>query len=222
MSEIEGKALKANGEPIDWVILYDWDTGDCLGKSKPNELGDWAFTHYTNLKCGITYVAHGCEPISHGPYVFEFTGAKWWRLANIIEREYSHYIAAVEIVFYDKMGNEIVVNPAYAISKSTYNNVSDGEFAPASKAFDHNPSTWAGAADGDQEWWIGASFDTPVFVWSVGTIGRKDLPIGLKREWQTADIEVSDDGITWVKIGTISPRTPPEDSSLIVSPIVMI
>lgn len=70
MSKIEGKAKRYNGSPVDYVLLFDWLTGDRIGKSVPDAAGNWQYEHFTNLNCGITYVADGCEPITHGAYQF--------------------------------------------------------------------------------------------------------------------------------------------------------
>lgn len=70
MATIQGRAKKFDGTAIDYVLLFMWKTGKCLGKSKPNKAGNWTFDYDTNLIVGITYVADGCEPITHGPYEF--------------------------------------------------------------------------------------------------------------------------------------------------------
>lgn len=70
MATINGRAKRFNGAAIDYVLLFQWKTGRCLGKSIPNAAGNWSFSYDTNLIVGITYVANGCEPITHGPYEF--------------------------------------------------------------------------------------------------------------------------------------------------------
>lgn len=219
MTQINGVAKRYDGLPIDYVLIFNWSNGKCIAQVKPDAQGNWSYNYSVDLNIGVTYVADGCEPITHGAYTFVATGYKFWRLANIKESFYSWYIAVAEVIFYNGLNDEIVVNPDNAISKSEYNN--DTKYA-ARSAFDHNPSTFACSAECDERWWIGASFSTPVIVKSIGIRGRNELPAGLYREWQTADVEVSDDGLTWVKLGTISPNTPPEDSSLIISPVVFV
>lgn len=71
MSKIEGKAKKYDGGPVDYVLLFDWATGDHIGTSTPDTAGNWSFNPITDINCGITYVADGCEPITHGAYQFE-------------------------------------------------------------------------------------------------------------------------------------------------------
>ncbi|MBA2057322.1 LamG domain-containing protein [Psychrobacter cryohalolentis] len=70
MAQISGKAKRFNGEPVDYVLLFDWASGNCIGKAIPNALGEWEYNHTSNLNCGITYVADGCEPITHGVYSY--------------------------------------------------------------------------------------------------------------------------------------------------------
>lgn len=70
MAIMTGRAKRYDGTAIDYVLIFQWKTGRCLGKSIPNSAGIWSFEYNTNLIVGITYVADGCEPISHGPYEF--------------------------------------------------------------------------------------------------------------------------------------------------------
>lgn len=72
MSVIEGKAKKYDGTAIDYLLFFDWFTGECLGKSVPDAAGGWQYEYFSDLNIGITYVADGCEPITHGPYVFAY------------------------------------------------------------------------------------------------------------------------------------------------------
>lgn len=71
MSTLQGNAKKYSGAAIDYVLIFDWITGDCIGKAVPNSSGVWTFDYFANMICGITYVADGCEPITHGSYSFE-------------------------------------------------------------------------------------------------------------------------------------------------------
>ena len=72
MAKIEGKAIRFNGDPVDYVLLFDWLSGNCLGTSIPDALGNWSFSYYSYVNCGITYVADGCEPITHGSYEYPY------------------------------------------------------------------------------------------------------------------------------------------------------
>ena len=70
MATINGRAKRFNGAAIDDVLLFAWKTGKCLGKAIPNTAGNWSFNYTESMIVGITYVADGCEPITHGPYEF--------------------------------------------------------------------------------------------------------------------------------------------------------
>lgn len=70
MATINGRAKRFNGAAIDYVLLFAWKNGKCLGKAIPNAAGNWSFNYTENMIVGITYVADGCEPITHGPYEF--------------------------------------------------------------------------------------------------------------------------------------------------------
>ena len=68
MATITGRAKRYDGLPIDYVLIFQWKTGKCLGKSIPDAAANWSFDYDTNLIVGITYIADGCEPITHGAY----------------------------------------------------------------------------------------------------------------------------------------------------------
>ena len=70
MATINGRAKRYDGLPIDYVLLFQWKTGKCLAKRVPDSAGNWSFEYEINMIVGITYVADGCEPITHGPYEF--------------------------------------------------------------------------------------------------------------------------------------------------------
>lgn len=70
MSVIEGKAKRYDGTAIDYVLLFDWASGGYVGKSVPDAAGNWRYEYVNDLNVGITYVADGCEPITHGAYQF--------------------------------------------------------------------------------------------------------------------------------------------------------
>lgn len=68
MATITGRAKRYNGTAIDYVLIFRWRDGKCLGKAVPDAAGNWFFNYDTNMIVGITYVADGCEPITHGAY----------------------------------------------------------------------------------------------------------------------------------------------------------
>lgn len=70
MATINGRAKRYDGNPIDYVSIFQWKTGRCLAQIAPDSAGNWAFDYDTNMIVGITHIADGCEPITHGPYEF--------------------------------------------------------------------------------------------------------------------------------------------------------
>lgn len=70
METITGRAKRYDGLPIDYVLIFRWKDGKRLGKSIPNNAGNWSFDYDHNMVVGVTYVSDGCEPMSHGPYEF--------------------------------------------------------------------------------------------------------------------------------------------------------
>lgn len=68
MANVIGKAKRYDGTAIDYVLIFRWNDGKCLGKEIPDNSGNWSFAYNTNMIVGFTYIADGCEPITHGPY----------------------------------------------------------------------------------------------------------------------------------------------------------
>ena len=70
MATITGRAKRYDGTAIDYVSIFRWKTGKCITQIGPDIAGNWSFDYDTNLIVGITYIADGCEPLTHGPYEF--------------------------------------------------------------------------------------------------------------------------------------------------------
>lgn len=68
MARIYGRAKRYDGTPAAYVLIYRWKDGKCLFKAAPDASGQWYFDYDINLIIGITAVADGCEPVTHGPY----------------------------------------------------------------------------------------------------------------------------------------------------------
>lgn len=220
MSVISGTAKKYDGSAIDYVLLFNWITGACIAKVTPNALGEWLYTYPTSKKIGITYVADGCEPVTHGAYEFIYT-AYWWRITNIDGRIDKNNISVAEIRFNNEQG-AISDNP----TKGFANSFLSASYVSAN-AFDGNPATFAHCASLSnnngafgKNWVIGYQFDTEVNVTSVSVQMRQDMQSDFGQEWQTADVEVSADGITWVKYGKIEPMIAANDISVVTSIII--
>lgn len=67
---ITGRAKKFDGTAIDYVSIFNWSDGTCIAQVIPDAAGNWQYIYNTNIRVGLTYVADGCEPITHGAYDF--------------------------------------------------------------------------------------------------------------------------------------------------------
>ena len=106
MSLIAGNAKKYSGAPIDYVSIFDWVTGKIIKTVIPDASGAWQHEYFKDMLIGITYVADGCKPISHGPYDFK--------------ADLSGGITSGYLMFtYAQSGNP-TVNPSFDINNTTH------------------------------------------------------------------------------------------------------
>ena len=208
MSILQGRAKKYDGSKIDYVSIFNWPDGKCIAQAVPDSSGAWKYHYFESLNVGVTYVADGCQPITHGPYAKTPIAARYWRVARIVNRRSSQYWRSVgQLVFICTDGTESYT-PANAISESVY----DAE-STAGKAFDGTNDTFAASASlpngtnneaNGLKWWIGYVFDTPKSVISVKAQMRSDMPDisydgdTLGQEWQSFTVQYSEDGISWI------------------------
>lgn len=76
-NNINGIAKKYDGTAIDYVSIFNWNDGKCIAQVVPDISGNWQYNYTEDLQVGLTYVADGCEPITHGSYYFEFLGDEY-------------------------------------------------------------------------------------------------------------------------------------------------
>lgn len=222
--KLAGRAKNFDGAAIDYVSVFNWIDGKCIGQVKPNASGAWVYRYGQTARVGVTYVADGCEPITHGAYDIPLDPLeyKWWRITNIVGRTDLKNISVAEIRFNNEQG-VVSNNPA----KGFANSFLTDKYLP-SNAFDGNTATFAHCVSFEAQldksgknWAIGYHFDNNVKVTSVSVQMRPDMQPNFGQEWQTADIEFSDDGVIWIKCGTISPSITTMDLSLITTPIIL-
>src|SRR5690554_5555484 len=77
---LSGNATTAEGLPADFVRIFRWPTGELVGVALPDENGDWSHGAPMTGDYGLTYIAAGCQPITHGPYYIE---SSLWTPAEI-------------------------------------------------------------------------------------------------------------------------------------------
>lgn len=75
---ISGNATTAEGLPADFVRIFSWPTSELVGVAVPDESGDWSHEVPLTGEYGLTYIAAGCQPITHGPYLIEGSGDPHW------------------------------------------------------------------------------------------------------------------------------------------------
>src|SRR5690554_5007338 len=68
---ISGNATTAEGLPADFVRIFNWPTGALSAVVTPDQSGNWSYQPLSSGDYGITYMANGCQPITHGPYYVE-------------------------------------------------------------------------------------------------------------------------------------------------------
>ena len=64
---ISGNATKSTGGPAEEVIVSEATNKVTMAKVAPDENGDWTAA-VPQGDCYVTYLAAGCQPITHGPY----------------------------------------------------------------------------------------------------------------------------------------------------------
>lgn len=72
--QITGNATTASGAPADHVRVFTWPDQELVSTATPDPNGDWSATVEVTSDYGITYIAEGCQPITHGPYYLEVAG----------------------------------------------------------------------------------------------------------------------------------------------------
>lgn len=104
MSKINGRAKKYDGTSIDYVQVFNWVTGNCIGVSRPDAAGNWSYNLYGEIHTGFTYVADGCEPIAHGPYYFNFPFDSDWSKVSLLLHLDNNIVDSSGICTFDNLG----------------------------------------------------------------------------------------------------------------------
>ena len=72
--QITGNATTASGDPADFVRVFSWPDMELTSTAVPDINGDWSAEVTVSGDYGVTYIALGCQPITHGPYYLEVEG----------------------------------------------------------------------------------------------------------------------------------------------------
>lgn len=142
-------------------------------------------------------------------------GHRYWSITNISNRDNTYPVRNVATLRFNNKNNVISNNTNNGFSNS---HPSDKPQRNGYAAFDNDPSTLADAdsnsANSGFKWRIWYVFDEPQEVISISCQMRQDMQSSWGWEWQTADVEYSDDGINWVRYGNIQPKIAAMDVSL--------
>lgn len=145
---------------------------------------------------------------------------RYWRVINIVKRGgnvVGRTLGEIDFINAEGLANDdlsfVISAPYYGFAYSAIN------------AFDNDPNSFCASAAldsnvEDPEWWIGYVFPTPV---AVNTIGLQMFPMmdpNWGHEWQSADVEYSDDGVNWNVYGFIEPKIAEMDLSYITTPVI--
>lgn len=153
------------------------------------------------------------EAESTEPVVPEIKGYKWWRMANMVMDGASSSVSFGQVRFITSDDQESL-DPTKALANTTYDDYVIGY------AFDGvNSGRFYHSGGETSEEWISYEFPSEVLVATVVTSARWDGS-GNGQELQTANIEVSSDGVSWVLYGTISPMTTSARET-VTSPVVV-
>jgi len=165
---ISGNATTAEGLPVDFVRIFSWPTSELVGVALPNENGDWTHEVPLTKDYGLTYIAAGCQPITHGPYYIEVEGDQHW--ANV-----------VVLLSMDEDGGAVAINDANSgpavnlVSGATFSS-SDSQFASlGSLSFDGD---FARATLSESPLQQGESFTIEAWVKVTGS-NTRNRPHGL-------------------------------------------
>ena len=149
------------------------------------------------------------------------SGHRWWRVSNIKIRDgaTSLHGSCAELRFNTMSGIESNI-PSNGLSAHY---PSDRPDLNAYAAFDNDPTTFTYSNWSDENnkqntgywnWWIGYKFDTPQLLKNISVQMVQWMGANTGQEWQTAQIDYSDDGVNWIKYGIIDPKITKQDISL--------
>lgn len=144
-------------------------------------------------------------------------GHKYWALTNITVRNNSDakYLREVSRLGFVTKSGTLSNNPANIFASSILNPSSTETYYPSNALDDNIKTVFASKLDNNPNnglglriWYV---FDTAEEVTHIQIQHRS---LTFNREWQTADVEYSDDGINWVKFGYIEPKIAYQDTQL--------
>ncbi len=68
---LQGNATIDGSDPVEFVTAFEWPAGGLTFSAEPDLSGDWSMIVNSTKQYGVVYIADGCQPIVHGPYMPE-------------------------------------------------------------------------------------------------------------------------------------------------------
>lgn len=142
---------------------------------------------------------------------------KYWRVSNIVKRtNEGDRSLTVGFLNFINLENVPCDNLSNVIVQSFYPGY------PPTNAFDSNQNDYTmnnHPSFNYTEWWIGYKFDIPIEVSAIKLQMYTGMGSDWGHEWQSANVDYSDDGTNWSFYGSITPRLARLDLALKTIPI---
>ena len=142
---------------------------------------------------------------------------KYWRVSNIVKRtNEGDRSLTVGFLNFINLENVPCDNLSNVIVQSFYPGY------PPTNAFDSNQNDYTmnnHPSFNYTEWWIGYKFDIPIEVSAIKLQMYTGMGSDWGHEWQSANVDYSDDGTNWTLYGYINPNIARLDLTLKTVPV---
>lgn len=209
---ISGNATTVDGAAVDLVRVFRWPGGSLVGAVQPDANGDWSFLLPGDSEIGLTYIADGCRPVTHGPYFVEGADDYWESVTLLLHFDGNNSSGA----FVDSSSYKNAVT-RYPGALITSDKASIGE---SSAHFNGTPDGWI-ASDPRSDFSAHQDFTLEMWLYHSAFTRLEYIAANrdsseLRNRWV---LECSDSGrvafmwwnssrgITWTQIGYMSPDT---------------
>lgn len=134
---------------------------------------------------------------------------RYWKITNIYNRLLTNWISAS----YVELNNDKNLSMLKENLSVSHTDKSDSTSSGANLITQEN-SKWTATSRNSSDISIVYDFKEKVFVSSINLKMRYDMQESWGQEWQVADIYVSDDSLSWIKVGYIEPEISSMDVNL--------
>ena len=134
---------------------------------------------------------------------------RYWKITNIYNRLLTNWISAS----YVELNNDKNLSMVKENLSVSHTDKSDSTSSGNNLITQEN-SKWTTTSRNSSDISIVYDFKEKVFVSSINLKMRYDMQESWGQEWQVADIYVSDDSLSWIKVGYIEPEISSMDVNL--------